>query len=93
MSVKTYRKKPVEVKAIQYTPFTLGECVQFLEDNGARYSVDCIAYHSETEFVIVTSEGCMTVSMDDYIVCEVEGKCYICKPDIFEKTYEKVKEI
>ena len=90
MSVKTYRKKPVEVKAIQYTPFTLGECVQFLEDNGAIYSVDCIAYHSETKFTIVTLEGRMTVSLDDFIVCGVEGECYPCKPSIFKKTYEKV---
>ena len=92
MSVKTYRKKPAEVKVIQYTPYTLGECVQFLEDNGARYSVDCTGANGKTEFVIVTLEGCMTVSMDDYIVCEAKGECYLCKPDIFEKTYEKANE-
>ena len=90
MSVETYRKKPLEVNAVQYTPYTLGECVQFLEDNGARYSINCIAYHSETKFTIVTLEGSMNVSMDDYIVCGVEGECYPCKPDIFVKTYEKV---
>lgn len=91
MSVGEYRKKPVEVKAIQYTPDTLGECVQFLEDNGARYSVDCTGANGKTEFVIVTLEGYMTVSMADFIVCGVEGECYPCKPDIFVKTYETVE--
>ncbi|MGX7314609.1 hypothetical protein [Enterococcus cecorum] len=42
--------------------------------------------------MIDTLEGCMTVSMDDYIICGVAGECYPCKPDIFEKTYEMVKE-
>ncbi|MDZ5509530.1 hypothetical protein [Enterococcus cecorum] len=92
MSVKTYRKIPVEVEVVQYTPYTLGECVQFLENNGARYSVECTGTNGKTEFMIDTLEGCMTVSMDDYIICGVAGECYPCKPDIFEKTYEMVKE-
>lgn len=91
MSVKTYRKLPVEVKAIQYAPDTLGECVQFLEDNGARYSIDCTGTNGKTEFMIVTLEGSMTISMADYIVCGVKGECYPCKPDIFVKTYETVE--
>ncbi|KLO73815.1 hypothetical protein [Enterococcus cecorum] len=90
MSVSKYRKIPVEVRAIQYVTDTLGECVQFLEDNGARYSVDCTCANGKTEFVIVTLEGCITVSLGDFIVCGVEGECYSCKPDIFVKTYEKV---
>ena len=40
--------------------------------------------------VLIKLEGCMTVSMDDYIVCGAEGECYPCKPDIFVKTYETV---
>lgn len=91
MSVREYRKKPVEVKAIQYAPYTLGECVQFLKDNGVRFSVDCTGANGKTVFVIDTLGGCMTVSMADIIVCGVEGECYPCKPDIFEKTYEKVE--
>ncbi|GAB6385391.1 hypothetical protein [Enterococcus cecorum] len=90
MSVSKYRKIPVEVRAVQYTPYTLSECVQFLEDNEIRYAVYCMGLDRKTELEIFTLEGKETVKMDDYIVCEVEGKCYICKPDIFEKTYEKV---
>ena len=89
MSVKTYRKIPVEVKAIQYAPDNLGECVQFLENNGARYTVTSAGTNGKTEFMIDTLENCMTVSMGDFIVCGVEDEFYPCKSDIFVKTYEK----
>lgn len=90
MSVSKYRKIPVEVRAIQYATDTLGECVQFLEDNGARYSVDCTGANGKTEFTIVTLEDFLTVSLGDFIVCGVDGECYPCKPNTFLKTYEKV---
>lgn len=93
MSVKTYRKIPVEVKAIQYAPDTLGECVEFLKDNGVRFSVACTDANGKAEFLIYTLEGCITVSMADFIVCGMEGECYPCKPDIFVKTYETVEHV
>ena len=39
-----------------------------------------------------TLEGVMTASPGDYIIKGVDGELYPCKPDIFEKTYEKVEE-
>lgn len=39
-----------------------------------------------------TLEGVMTASPRDYIIRGVDGELYPCKPDIFEKTYEKVEE-
>ena len=39
-----------------------------------------------------TLEGVMTASPGDYIIRGVDGELYPCKPDIFEKTYEKVEE-
>lgn len=92
MSVRTYRKKiPVEVKAIQYFPDTLGECVQFLKDNGARFSLNWMGLEEKVEFEFFTSEGKTTLIMGDYIVCGVKGECYKCNPDIFRKTYEAVE--
>ena len=41
--------------------------------------------------VISTLEGDMEVSPGDWIIKGVVGEFYPCKPDIFEKTYEKVK--
>ena len=39
--------------------------------------------------MIRTLEGDMKVNKDDYIIKGVKGEFYPCKPDIFEKTYEK----
>ncbi len=35
--------------------------------------------------------GIMTGDYGDYIIKDDEGEIYPCKPDIFEKTYEKIK--
>lgn len=35
---------------------------------------------------------CKDVSVGDYVIQGVNGELYPCKPDIFEKTYEEVKE-
>ena len=46
----------------------------------------------DNEWYIKTLEGNMKVSKYDYIIKGVNGEFYPCKPDIFEKTYEKVEE-
>jgi hypothetical protein len=38
---------------------------------------------------VMTLEGMLTVSVDDYIIRGVQGELYPCKPDIFEATYEE----
>ena len=88
MSVGKYRKKPVGVKAIEYMPDTMGECFKFLEESNARYQL--IANDLEiVKLKIVTLEGEMTVSYGDYIIRDVLGKVYPCKPHIFRELYEK----
>lgn len=42
--------------------------------------------------IISNFRGDMTISKGDYVVNGVDGDFYPCKPDIFEKTYEPVKE-
>ena len=48
------------------------------------------AYQTKEEKIIHTLEGDMKASVGDYIITGVDGEQYPCKPDIFEKTYEKV---
>ena len=49
--------------------------------------------HQTTEKVIIdTLEGAMTANPGDWIITGVNGEQYPCKPDIFEKTYEPVKD-
>jgi hypothetical protein len=50
------------------------------------------AYQTDVELDIETLEGVMHASIGDYIITGINGEKYPCKPDIFEKTYELVKE-
>ena len=82
-----YRKKPLEVEAIQWTGDNLSDIVEFAgdkvqwfklsESDGIRLSID-------------TLEGSVIVSKDDFIIRGVVNELYICKPFVFEKTYEPV---
>jgi hypothetical protein len=42
--------------------------------------------------LIKTLEGTMKGNLDDMLILGVNGEVYACKPDIFEKTYEKVEK-
>lgn len=48
------------------------------------------AYQIDKELIIHTLEGDMKASPGDWIITGVNGEQYPCKPDIFEKTYQKV---
>ncbi len=50
------------------------------------------AYQTNTEMIIHTLEGDMKANVGDYIITGLRGEKYPCKPDIFEKSYELVKE-
>ena len=84
-----YRKLPVTVEAIRYTPGT--NCIavaQFLGDDPDDLTCTEEAGHEQTEYAIATLEGVMHASPGDYIIRGVHGD-YPCKPDIFEATYER----
>ena len=49
-------------------------------------------YQTDREITIHTLEGDLMASVGDYIITGVNGEKYPCKPDIFKKTYEEVKE-
>lgn len=50
------------------------------------------AYQTDKEMIIHTLEGDMKASVGDYIITGLRGEQYPCKPDIFNKTYEKAEE-
>lgn len=77
-----YRKKPVVIEAIQFTPFNSEEIEDFV---GGDLGKD-----ANGNTVIATLEGAMICSINDFIIKGVNGEFYPCKPDIFEKTYDKI---
>lgn len=89
MTVTTYRKKPVVIKAIQFRDDAevIREISNFVgEDIAIDYS------NLPPTLKISTLEGVMTANVGDYIIKGVQGEFYPCKPDIFEQTYEKMEQ-
>lgn len=80
-----FRKKPVEVEAVQYNGRNATKILRFMFPD---IEPDATA----TLETIKTLEGEMKVSLNDWIIKGVKGEFYPCKPDIFEQTYEKVGE-
>lgn len=94
-----YRKKPVEIEALQFNGHNYDEINSFV---GKALKLEL---ESETAYVagqgppvfsltIETKEGEMKAFSGDYVIKEPfptgDRDFYPCKPDIFEKTYERV---
>jgi hypothetical protein len=101
-----YRKKPVEIEAVQLRWSTWNEVCQFLGDalgevnpTGARSitaeeAADTCGEHGP-EYIALdvrTVHGeIATVRHGDWIIPDGKpGTFYPCKPDIFEATYEAI---
>lgn len=75
-----YRKKPVIIEAEQW--FAKGHCPVWAQEFVTEYN---------DKFCVDTLEGIMTGNPGDWIIKGIKGEIYPCKPDIFEATYEEVK--
>lgn len=83
--INKYRKKPVEVEAIQFDGWNWQEVYQFMSDEPLMFTQDL---RKEEYLLIDTLEGVMKARVGDYIIKGVHGEFYPCKPDIFHETYE-----
>ena len=82
--IKTFVKKPVKVKAVQWTGDNYEELADFI---GYVHYV----YHLNDEYVIIHMlEGDYCLRNGDWIIRGVNGEIYSCESDIFEKIYEEV---
>lgn len=79
-----YRKKPVLIKAWQYTKDSAHNAPKWIE---REPNVVLLPDRDPIQGNIVTLEGDMTISENDYIIRGVQGELYPCKPDIFRNTY------
>jgi hypothetical protein len=95
-----YRKKPVEIEAIQFFYGNEESENKLIDFCGDHVTNDChdigdiltdIHFGVPTTLYVKSLEGNMKISHGDFIIKGVNGEFYPCKPDIFEKTYEKVE--
>lgn len=77
-----YKKKPVEVEAVQFLTNNFLDVVKFT--NGTAHSF------VDDTCIIPTLEGEHIATVGDFIIKGVKGEFYPCKPDVFAATYERV---
>ena len=84
-----YRKKPVIIYAEQYTK-------QNIFINGMCNSTSCFTKggdNTKPHVHTIHNNQMVLLEIGDYVIPEPDDEhFYPCKPDIFEQTYEKVKE-
>jgi len=97
---RKFRKKPTIIEAIQLTPELFWFCYKqdwcgplpepfnSLSFNGSYNPI--YKTISSVWVPIITLKGTMRGDMGDWIIKDVKGEFYSCKPDIFEMTYEEV---
>lgn len=93
MPVKRFRKKPVEIEAVQLTGLSDWNAIASWCGGRPRAESkpsdpDDVAYWMD----IPTLEGVMKAQPGDWIIRGVKGEFYPCKPDIFEATYEEIND-
>jgi len=88
-----FRKKPVVIDAMPFLDDVSADVIKNWS-GGKVYSSPVLEPTKDNPtghyLQIETLEGIMTAIIGDWIICGVNGEFYPCKPDIFEKTYEKV---
>ena len=94
-----YRKKPVFIKAYQWTEFDEdvihGVRSATVEQMGwPDWLIEAwraeVVRKAGTGTIVVTLGGPRTVALNDWIIHGVAQELYPCKADIFEQTYEVV---
>ncbi len=87
-AVRLYRKKPIEIEAIQYTEDTQDEVMEFLT---CVFECHYPTNNSGNPYIeIETLEGNHMARFGDWIIKGVEGEFYPCKDSIFRRTYDVV---
>lgn len=91
-----YRKKPVIIDAIQWNGCNMLDIENFakgfVDFSEIRKSDSDNYIPAQFNLSINTLEGTMQANYGDYIIKGVKGEFYPCKPEIFEKTYDKADD-
>lgn len=83
-----FRNKPVVIEAVLWNGTQVSEVTEWIRD--ALYNDTIMRFGDKV--VIKALEGDMIANPGDYIIKGVKGELYPCKPDIFEQTYEPIKD-
>lgn len=83
-----YRKRPLEVEAIQWDGSKeIADVLHTWSNEKAKLNF-LKEDPSVMALFIDTPEGVMRADRGDWIIKGVKGEVYPCKPDVFDMTYE-----
>lgn len=88
--IKKYIKKPIPVEAMVYDG-TFVNAIQISEWSWGKVEPVLIS-STNTGLVIHTLEGTMRPNVGDYVVKGPAGEFWFVKKEIFEATYEEIKD-
>ncbi len=86
---KKYKSIPTIKHAVLLTEENADEIVRQVRCVNKRYPVTY--NHQSNLFIVHTLEGNMIGNIGDYLIRGINDEYYPCKPDIFEKSYEEIK--
>lgn len=84
-----FRKKPVEIQAIQWTGENFEALLQFVVDDSLYFGMD--ENDEITDLFIATLEGEMKANVGDWIIRGLKGEYYPCSSEVFAMSYDKVE--
>jgi hypothetical protein len=87
--IQKFRKKPVEIEAVQFTRSNCDEIKAFTNETAHSLWIEK-RINGVATCIIPTLEGQHIATEGDWIIKGIKGEFYPCKPDIFEQTYEAV---
>jgi hypothetical protein len=76
-----YRKKPVEIRAVQYKGMGNFEYPELPDWLWSALEDKTIEPRGDSLLYIKTIEGTMTATVGDYIICGVRGELYSCRAE------------
>lgn len=88
--VRRFRKKPVEIAAIQYTGYNWKDVAFFCGDWKGTDCPIAVRGANTDDMLIRTLEGVMNCPVGHWVIKGLAGEFYPCRPDIFEQSYEEV---
>ncbi|ANA85382.1 hypothetical protein SEA_PHLOP_78 [Gordonia phage Phlop] len=90
---KRYRKKPVEIVALQLTRDNVADVEEFIHGKATETHIPGPGRGLTAGLKIETLEGTMLAAWGDYVIRGVQGEFYPCKPDIFAETYDDPEDV
>lgn len=82
--IKTYRKKPVEIKAVQWTGENIKECMDFCD--GLMPFAE-----KQGKALILAADGNVLADKNNYIVKGKSGELFVYSPSFFKDFFKKVE--